>query len=113
MTNGTVYLIHIEPEVAGRRHYLGFTRGSALARVYAHAASDFGTRFLREARERGIDAKLTIVRQWLGKTPDFEKQLKREKNLRRHCVICLNLESGEMDQVSMAGGPGLAPRNAG
>lgn len=83
---GTVYLLHFSSKVRGQRHYVGFTQQALTARLAQHRSGTFGSQLARLAVKNGV--VLELVKTWHGATLKLERQLKREKNLKRHCLIC-------------------------
>ena len=111
MTYGNVYLLHFSSPIGGKRHYVGFTQKSVCKRVAEHLGGDPTSALLaRAARERKID--LVLGNAWANQTPDFEKKLKREKNLPRHCSACASAKLAASPAASGKGAAGLASEGA-
>ena len=84
---GTVYLLHFESKVAGqKRHYVGFTPLAAATRFKKHSSGEGDTQLGNFASKKGIGCVLAKV--WENTPSEFERKLKREKNLKRHCPLC-------------------------
>lgn len=99
---GDVYLLHfnIDPAVVVEaqrqdadtgifhaRHYLGWAE-DAEKRIREHAEGT-GARLTQVLKERGLS--FTTAKIWQSKTRDFERQLKNQGGLSRHCPICKEL----------------------
>jgi predicted GIY-YIG superfamily endonuclease len=78
------YLIHFGAPVRGKRHYVGFST-DVNARFEKHMAGD-GAVLTSEAVKQHVT--LQLVRIWPDTTPDFEKQLKKNKNMKRLGMVC-------------------------
>ena len=86
---GTVYLIHFEQAVAGQmRHYVGFTSKPVKTRFREHTDFENDIWFTKLATKRNV--KATLVKTWPEVTAEFKQKLKREKNLKRHCSLCIS-----------------------
>ena len=84
---GTVYLLHFESKIAAqKRHYIGFTPGTIASRFKKHSDGKGNTQLTEFASKRGVGCVLAKV--WENSPSEFERKLKREKNLKRHCPIC-------------------------
>ena len=83
---GTVYLLHYFTPIARKRHYLGFTKKRIEARLREHRSGDVGSQLTNTAVKLGHE--WLLVKTWEGVSVDFEKKLKRERHLHRHCNIC-------------------------
>lgn len=87
IAQGTVYLLHFESKFAGqKRHYVGFTHAPVASRFKKHTDGSSETDLTGFAARKGIGCLLAKV--WENTTSEFERKLKREKNLKRHCPIC-------------------------
>ena len=85
---GTVYLLHFDQAVTGQmQHYVGFTTKSVKSRFNRHTGIENDIWFTKLATKRNI--KATVVKTWPEVTAEFEQKLKREKNLKRHCSLCI------------------------
>lgn len=83
---GTVYLLHFNSSVSGKmQHYIGFAQRVS-SRFQKHIAGESGAQFTDLAAKRGIGC--VLAKTWDNVLPEFERKLKREKNLKRHCPIC-------------------------
>ncbi len=84
---GTVYLLHFKGKVSGQmQHYVGFTY-RADTRFQKHLSGCGQAQFTELAAKRGIDC--ILAKTWDDVLPEFERKLKREKNFKRHCPICM------------------------
>lgn len=87
-SQGNVYLLHFEDKVAGQKqHYVGFTPASAVSRFKKHANGESGAQLAKFATKKGTGC--VLARVWENTSSEFERKLKREKHLKRHCPICL------------------------
>src|SRR5208337_3574995 len=98
---GTTYLLHfnIEPGTVipptredahlpfHARHYLGFTEDPE-TRIEQHFQGE-GARLTEVLKEKGI--AFTVARMWEDTTREFERRLKDQGGLSRHCPICKTL----------------------
>lgn len=85
---GWVYLIKLDrpyPNGGNPQYYLGWTELDPKIRLQEHR-SGRGANFLKHCNDKGIGYK--IVRVWRKKDRHFERKLKNQKNLKRHCPIC-------------------------
>ena len=85
---GTVYLLHYTDLVRdNNRHYLGFTERAMQLRLQEHKSGILGSKLSNLAVK--IGAEILVSRTWEGVSVDFEKKLKRERHLERHCPLCM------------------------
>jgi predicted GIY-YIG superfamily endonuclease len=81
-----VYLIHFDKPYHHACHYLGFSEAeSPEARLERHRSGD-GAKLLRALNLAGIGYK--IVRTWPEGDRNFERSLKNQNNIKRHCPMC-------------------------
>ncbi len=99
---GEVYLLHfdIDPKAevpASRedaskpfhaRHYLGWAE-NAQTRINQHYQAQSGVKLIDAIHAKGIT--FTVAKVWSKKTREFERQLKNQGGLSRHCPICHRL----------------------
>jgi predicted GIY-YIG superfamily endonuclease len=81
---GFVYLIHTTKPFHHLRHYLGWTQNLD-ERLEEHRRGT-GANIMRVLKEQGIEWKL--ARTWKNVTRKFERRLKNQGGLSRHCPIC-------------------------
>lgn len=81
---GTVYLIHTDKPFHHLRHYLGWT-SDLDARLEAHRSGQ-GANVMRVLKKQGIGWEL--ARTWNNVTRKFERRLKNQGGLSRHCPVC-------------------------
>lgn len=82
----TVYILHFSQKVSGKAgHYAGFA-DQVQARL-KHHRNWTGARLTAVAAERGI--QMTVARTFEGADRNFERKLKKTKNLSRYCPICM------------------------
>lgn len=84
---GTVYLLHYTVSVYGKRHYLGFTQKPVDVRLDEHNSGGPVASQVSILATR-LGGKAILVKTWEGVSVDFEKKLKRERHLGRHCPLC-------------------------
>jgi predicted GIY-YIG superfamily endonuclease len=90
----TIYLLHFEPPVRGKSHYLGVTRFGRLPdRLKEHAAGR-GSNLTSAAREVG--ARIFLGHVWPRVALADEARLKRAGHFKRHCWLCAR--SPQLDQ---------------
>lgn len=82
---GTVYLIHFDRPYFHAQHYVGWTQNGIMERIERHRNGS-GARLLQIVNEVGIPWK--VARMW-GASRERERQLKKSKNARRYCPICM------------------------
>lgn len=99
---GEVYLLHfdIDPKAevpASRedaskpfhaRHYLGWAE-NAQVRINQHYQAQSGVKLIDAIHAKGIT--FTVANVWTKKTREFERRLKNQGGLSRHCPICKKL----------------------
>lgn len=82
----TVYILHFSQPISGKAsHYTGFAND--LNGRIAHHRNGTGARLTQVAHERGIEMKL--ARTFEGADRTFERRIKKTKNIRRYCPICM------------------------
>ena len=81
---GVTYLIHTLRPLAHLRHYLGWTQN--LEQRLEEHRSGRGARVMQVLKEQGIEWEL--ARTWPNTTRKFERKLKSQGGLSRHCPIC-------------------------
>lgn len=88
-----VYLLHFsnpaecEWPLAHAHHYIGYCGERGLKkRIERHIAGN-GARLVAVATSRGLN--VVVARKWPGAGRDFERQLKRRKNSKALCPICI------------------------
>lgn len=82
----TIYLLHFTKPVNRAWHYCGSTPTRRFQRRMVEHATGQGAALTRLAGVLGVP--WYIVRTWQTDNRELEKQLKREKNLKRHCLFC-------------------------
>jgi hypothetical protein len=93
----TVYILHFNSKYGRTQHYVGFTKHRDIEqRMYAHRHGH-GNPLVKAVLAAGIE--IQVAKLWLSDENDvpvipestrwYEKKLKREKNLKRHCPICM------------------------
>jgi hypothetical protein len=91
-TVGQVYLLHFLGEgiahgpQARVKHYLGWAE-DAEARIAKHMRGTSRARLMEVVKERGVS--FTVARVWDGVTREFERRLKNQGGLSRHCPVCI------------------------
>ena len=92
ITRMTVYLLHFTTPYRHARHYLG-SADDLESRLARHRAGN-GARLVQVCADHGID--FVLARTWQGGR-EKERQLKRQKNGRKLCPICIQekLTSGD------------------
>jgi len=85
-----VYILHFDRKVANHAgHYCGWTPNGTEQRLELHRKGQ-GSRLCEVAVERGI--KLSLANEWAfngwKEAREYERKLKREKHLDRHCPVC-------------------------
>lgn len=82
-----VYLIHLDQEFKGKRHYIGLavTAETYLRRIQHHRKGT-GSAFLRAVNRAGIS--WNVVREWPDEDGKFERKLKGRKKARVFCPLC-------------------------
>jgi hypothetical protein len=86
-----IYLLHYDRPLHHAQHYLGFT-DDLDARTTRHLTG-FGGRLPAVFSELGIS--FTIARTWDGDRT-LERKLKKRKNGRKLCPICLKAKRGRL-----------------
>ena len=85
-----IYLLHFSRPYWGHaQHYCGYTKFTAEERLEHHRAGT-GSRICRFANRNGITYQV-VYREGYDTSSEARKreiQLKRERNLKRHCPIC-------------------------
>jgi predicted GIY-YIG superfamily endonuclease len=77
------YLIHFEKNLGHARHYIGATK-DLKKRMMCHE-NNRGASIMKAVNKKNI--KWVIAKIW-NKGFDFEKSLKKQKNIKRICPIC-------------------------
>src|SRR3954454_15646922 len=86
MSTITIYLLHFDRDVHGKRHYIGSTKTENLhKRLRAHTMG-YGANITTRASLQGVDNHLAAT--WTASTRDNEKRMKRNGHLKAHCVYC-------------------------
>lgn len=81
-----VYVLHIHPAFRHARHYIGWTDAEDVAeRLTAHEHGR-GSRLLRAACAAGH--KIEIAHVFIGADRNFERRLKKRKDVCTWCRIC-------------------------
>lgn len=83
---GIVYLIHFERRHYRALHYMGWTSLTLSERLQRHL-TDRGAKLLRAINQLGIGYQ--VVRQWENVPQSFEITLKRRKNHKSLCPVCM------------------------
>jgi predicted GIY-YIG superfamily endonuclease len=91
----TVYLIHIDPPFAGKRHYIGMTRKTAWQRFHEHEIGR-GCKSTKRAVKAG--SKLTLICEWYGVSFRFEEYVKRKFRPAQHCPICCGCSFRDLEK---------------
>lgn len=81
-----VYLLHFEPSVGGKSHYLGITRTDQFKRRMREHANGNGARLLRAAAALG--SSFYVVRRWENASFAFERSLKNRGHAAQLCPLC-------------------------
>jgi predicted GIY-YIG superfamily endonuclease len=81
---GSIYLIHFSRAFNSARHYLGFSTDIP-ARIERHKAGR-GSPLLKAVTEKGIPWR--VVRTWLKRDGNFERELKAGNDLKDLCPVC-------------------------
>jgi len=82
----TVYLLHLSRPIRGKRHYIGIT-GDPDTRLRLHVELGGGSAITRKAKKLGIAVR--VARTWKNADHSFERTLKRRKDAKRLCPLCL------------------------
>jgi hypothetical protein len=83
---GVVYLIHFERPYEHARHYCGWVHSRTFLEPRLGAPRDgAGARLMAVITAAGIGWE--VVRTWHA-SRDFERRLKRQGGLSRHCPTC-------------------------
>ena len=83
----TVYLLHFEEPIAGKRHYLGACKdGNLLNRIRRHQTGH-GASLTRRAGDAGIGFYVANV--YPDASFETERDMKRKGKLASRCFICL------------------------
>ena len=78
-----VYLIHLDREFKGCRHYIGWAKNECtFERRMEHHRKGSGAHFMKAVTEAGIEWK--VVRTWPDEDGNFERKLKNQKNDRKN-----------------------------
>ena len=85
-----VYLLHFDKKIADHAgHYCGSTPNGTAERLALHLKGQ-GSRLCEVAVERGC--QITLANEWeydnWHEARVYERRLKNEKHLARHCPIC-------------------------
>jgi len=87
---GEVYILHFsQPLWRNAQHYCGYTKFTAEERLKSHV-SGMGSKFCKYANDHGITYEI-VYKEHFDTNREARKreiQLKRERNLRRHCSVC-------------------------
>lgn len=81
-----VYLLHFEPRYEHAGHYLGWAKDVGRRYREHTSGSSAGANLVRVAVEAGCD--VSLARVWRFADRHFERRLKRQGGLSRHCPIC-------------------------
>lgn len=80
----SVYLLHFDTPLKHARHYLGWSID--VESRLKHHLKGTGAKIVAAAVRAGI--KVSLVRQWVDKDRNFERQLKNQNNSPRLCPVC-------------------------
>lgn len=88
----TIYLLHFDQPVAGKRHYIGITRPNRLqARMIEHTTGR-GSQRTRQACQQ--DTAWRLARTWRTEDPGLEKRLIPREEALKLCPVCRGLTAG-------------------
>jgi hypothetical protein len=85
---GQVYLLHFDKKLAHAAHYLGWAL-DAQTRIDQHAKATSGVSIIRALKMNNIT--FTVAKIWDNVSRGFERRLKNQGGLSRHCPICKQL----------------------
>jgi len=86
----TIYILHFDrPYWKTAQHYVGYTSRPLEKRMVEHRSGK-GAKICRYAMEHGIGFQVVHTEEFPTRSEarKRELQLKRERNLRRHCGLC-------------------------
>jgi ribosomal protein S18 acetylase RimI-like enzyme/predicted GIY-YIG superfamily endonuclease len=81
---GEVYLLHFDKPYKHARHYLGWAE-NAESRIEQHREGS-AARLTQVIKDAGIG--FVVAKVWAEKPRGFERQLKNQGGLSRHCPVC-------------------------
>ena len=84
---GKVYLLHFDKPYMHARHYLGWAKH--LEQRLEHHRAGTGANLLKVITQHGINFE--VARIWENEDRNFERRLKNQGGLSRHCPICKKL----------------------
>ncbi len=96
----TVYLLHIDPPVGGRAHYIGCTNHTDVMTRYRQHLNGEGAQLTKAALK--IGSTITLAGFWTEVDWSFEKKLKG-RSAKPLCPVC-NPSAIEGRDLSAAGG---------
>lgn len=86
-----VYLIHFSQKLSHAQHYIGFCeKKSGLESRLDYHRKGKGLKLLKAVAEKGIE--FSVVRTWDEGDRNFERKLKKQKNAKKLCPVCLAKE---------------------
>lgn len=94
---GTVYLICFGGSFHHARHYIGWCKeGEEERRLSQHLGGKKagGSNLVKAAADTGLPVR--IARTWTGKSRNFERALKNQRNAPRFCPCCNGELEGEV-----------------
>ena len=77
------------------------------ARIRRHQRGTSGARLMEVVKERGVT--FTVARTWPGQGRDWERRLKNQGGLSRHCPVCI-AEGTDREALSREGAGGRGRR---
>lgn len=87
----TVYLLHFSRPIRGKRHYIGITNDLD-TRFKQHVRWQDGSALTQKAKRLGIEVR--VARTWENADHSFERTLKRRKDAKRLCPLCVEDPAG-------------------
>lgn len=98
---GSVYLLHFDPPFKHARHYVGFCEQPVIDRVQEHLDGR-GSPLVKAAVAAG--SHVEIARVWSSVDRQFERRLKKWKNVPRLCPRCNGtLQAGDCVRAERMG----------
>lgn len=82
---GTVYILHFDTPFHHARHYVGFTARDIYERFREHASGQ-GAKLMLAVSKAEIG--FTVCKTFPGKSREFERKIKKQKNGWKHCPKC-------------------------
>lgn len=106
-----VYVLHLDPPYVHAAHYIGWTPANGARRRVREHREGKGSGLIRAAVAAGCEIRLAHVFNKGGR--DFERNLKKRRDVRRWCPLCAVLSRplphpGRMSARFRAGKPVFA-----